>query len=758
VSWLLQGCLDNLPWHSPIVKKLLSLLEKYSPIEIEDDLQDVYEVDLGCSYEIELKVQGNPRPMFQWYRSRPTSRDTFERIDDHFTEDVLAFDNFLLEDEGTYYCYVYHVYDVCEPLIKGKYSKRIEFKAKAGSIHVTQISESSSISLGSSVTLSVDAISTDDLSFQWQKDDADIPGECLKKLTVVGEMSNEGSYSCKISNSINSIISKKIQVSMNYPSQEELENPPLANEKIKILCQPSFNSNLQRLGIGDVVHLKVIAACTNPLRYEWIRQGFNKDVTENPSKREKVTRVMRLPEASNELRDEIPDLKVPVQHWYYQCIITNAREMERVSTNLVRVPVSNFRSNRLSLPTFKIALIICQEEYVDSKAYCRLNACRNDGQDLAWKLKEMGFRVISFVNLSVQEARNAVELFCSMIDANTYAIFYINGHAMNTECGLIFPCTDTDSSAVGDLTQRFVLQREIEDRLARRTPLLLLLIYDSCRIESSEDVSSVKKKVPEMGTINYVRSYGTRQSMVNFDVTYTKRRSKGTFMKYLLKHVSSNESLGTAFSKLTEDFKRNEDQSVTNKMMPMYENCLTQEMSLTAELREGKYGPLDSAFFSTFSHESMIDLTIKHPGNELLRANIQLVLNEERQFVAIKSQKENVTTAQAFLLIKVIPDVFDNEAVIKVEFKRVSPDTNASHCLLYTAPPVYNKIAFEARCPTCLAERKNQTLPFCLRFERSPLHSHHMEDFFFRAFAPSCDLGRSSAQLSPSLLPALQAN
>ena len=47
-----------------------------------------------------------------------------------------------------------------------------------------------------------------------------------------------------------------------------------------------------------------------------------------------------------------------------------------------------------------------------------------------FKFKELQFQVFAFTNLTLRQMRNAVELFASFIDEETYCLFYYNGHAV----------------------------------------------------------------------------------------------------------------------------------------------------------------------------------------------------------------------------------------------------------------------------------------------------------------------------------------
>jgi hypothetical protein len=64
-----------------------------------------------------------------------------------------------------------------------------------------------------------------------------------------------------------------------------------------------------------------------------------------------------------------------------------------VLSNQVRVPVSSHASASKCRPRFKVALVICQEEYSAQRDFHNLNAPRRDGSDLVAKLHEMDFKV-----------------------------------------------------------------------------------------------------------------------------------------------------------------------------------------------------------------------------------------------------------------------------------------------------------------------------------------------------------------------------
>ena len=72
----------------------------------------------------------------------------------------------------------------------------------------------------------------------------------------------------------------------------------------------------------------------------------------------------------------------PVSCYLYQCIIKCPITNERLTSNSIKVPVSTFTLPDKSLPEFKIALLICQEEYEKSDCFHTLQAPRTDGKAL----------------------------------------------------------------------------------------------------------------------------------------------------------------------------------------------------------------------------------------------------------------------------------------------------------------------------------------------------------------------------------------
>ena len=103
---------------------------------------------------------------------------------------------------------------------------------------------------------------------------------------------------------------------------------------------------------------------------------------------------------------------------------------ESVYSDVVKLKVAKATTNECSFPKFKIALVICEEKYQKTAQFPSLKATRNDGEALIRALQELQFQVLAFTNLTLGQLKNAIDLFASFIDEETYALFYYNGHAV----------------------------------------------------------------------------------------------------------------------------------------------------------------------------------------------------------------------------------------------------------------------------------------------------------------------------------------
>ena len=104
---------------------------------------------------------------------------------------------------------------------------------------------------------------------------------------------------------------------------------------------------------------------------------------------------------------------------------------------------------------------------------------------MAKALQEIDFEVIALSNLTVEEIKKAVDIFCDFINDQTYAFFYYSGHAVGHGSDIYLVGTDTNPQGG---PKEFIWHGEIEMAVDRQRPLLATMVYDSCRELSTNQI------------------------------------------------------------------------------------------------------------------------------------------------------------------------------------------------------------------------------------------------------------------------------
>lgn len=280
---------------------------------------------------------------------------------------------------------------------------------------------------------------------------------------------------------------------------------------------------------------------------------------------------------------------------------------ESVYSNIIKLKVAKATTNECSFPKFKIALVVCEEKYQKTAQFPSLKATRNDGEALIRALQELQFQVLAFTNITLGQLKNAIDLFASFIDEETYALFYYNGHAVghNEDIYLATVESSLDENDPSPLSQILLHHGHVEAVISEKNPLLGVLIYDSCRDDPKE---FIKKKLEaskqSSGYIiksspNLVIGYGTMPNMKAFEENDMRTGTNiGIYMKHLLNHIRRKDlDIERVFKNVQNDFQKLTAAAISERMKPEYRSSLGQEMYLGANLRQRKTNVLQKAFF-----------------------------------------------------------------------------------------------------------------------------------------------------------------
>ena len=522
-GWLLQAALNALPFSCNFVTLLRDLQDNYCALKtspIPDDERQICQ-PLGASFDLEIKAQGVPTPAFHWMKL-PDANDGEDWLATGVTTPRLRIENFQLSDVGVYQCYVSHRVAVETPdgsPVKGLYTAAFEVSVEQGSLLITEHPKDVQTVIGGAASFACSAESELPLTYQWFHDQQLLLGQTDRKLPLTQLwLDSQGEYSCRVSNTLQSATSRGAHLRVEVPSERQIANAEVSfsHTDIRIVQQPLYASE-KRAAIGDKIVLNCLAVCHHPLKYEWLKQGVRKDLTS--TRRDEYTPVTPVALGA-QLSDEIEEMSPPVSAWTYQCSVTCPKTGERVKSRPVTVDVSTFTTPEKSLPTFKVALVICQEVYSSHTYFHRLRAPKNDGTALIAALKELDFQVLAFTNLTLQEVRHAIDLFAAFIDGSTYALFYYNGHALGYGNDVYLVARDTNFDAGLPLNETLLWHGEVETKLDRCNPLSFTIIYDSCRDTPPDVIADMVRSArhePFSLSSNFCIGYGTRPSMRSFE-------------------------------------------------------------------------------------------------------------------------------------------------------------------------------------------------------------------------------------------------
>lgn len=125
----------------------------------------------------------------------------------------------------------------------------------------------------------------------------------------------------------------------------------------------------------------------------------------------------------------------------------------------------------------KVALLIGNKDYKYSEKLGKLYHPTNDVRDIAGVLQSIGFKVISLINLTLDEMRHALKLFSKLLDSGVYALFYFAGHGFEAKGkSYLMPVNASD----GYHCSENLPTNEVLHAMQEKASLKVLLI-DCCR-------------------------------------------------------------------------------------------------------------------------------------------------------------------------------------------------------------------------------------------------------------------------------------
>ena len=208
-----------------------------------------------------------------------------------------------------------------------------------------------------------------------------------------------------------------------------------------------------------------------------------------------------------------------------------------------------------SIYTDRVALVVGNKNYITRP----LENPINDARAMRSRLTALGFKVIYFENLKVNEIGDVMEKVANAIRPGSVFVFFYAGHGTQIDGENMFPAVDAKLTSAFQLpTQSLDLNRVIRIAESQKATIRIMIL-DACRdnpwqlvTQSKRSIGSGLAKVdPAEGTIVL---HATRAGGVAADAS---EGNNGLFTHHLLRHLDTQKlPIEQLFKRVSSDVKQ----------------------------------------------------------------------------------------------------------------------------------------------------------------------------------------------------------
>ncbi|XP_051980854.1 mucosa-associated lymphoid tissue lymphoma translocation protein 1 isoform X1 [Xyrauchen texanus] len=560
-----------------------------------------------------------------------------------------------------------------------------------------------SVIAGHNLRLSCCAVSASHVQYQWFKKTVEVPNSFSADLVFSPvQVRDSGFYICRVNSGNTYEFSHWAQVDvLDVPPRYGLVS--LVSEgRPKVVIQPQP----QRLLVGDSLNLEC-GAIGRPLpQYQWYRNG----VPIKKAIKRKYTVDLLLPEHRGRYRCEIFCNNERTWSNEVDVIIENPCHPEmkekRISPEIsgaMECSEDDFLTNEQDYSfekpyaTDKVALLIGNLTY---RNHPQLKAPMVDVYDLTNLLRQLNFKVVSLLDLTESEMRNAVEEFLSLLHKGVYGLLYYAGHGYeNFGNSFMVPVDAPNPYRSGNC---LCVQSILKLMQEKETGLNVFLL-DMCRKRNLHDeaMPNVMLKV----TANIVFGYATCQDAEAFELS-SSGFTNGVFIKFLKKRLLEDEKITVLLDSVAEDMGQFDP--TKGKQALEIRSSLSERRSLTDPIRPGDYSD------PTQAHNLLWSKAHELPENRILdfECGVQIKMDFAAEFsnvlviyTSIVKKPEEMMSCQAHITnlpldLDVDPKLMNKETLEETGSFLLSGSV-PQHCL-YTRLSSIQKLKEELAFTVCL--------------------------------------------------------
>jgi len=518
----------------------------------------------GSTLELYCEATGFPFPVYEWFKERTRITTAVSNTG------RLVISNVTAAAAGFYVCRIHHVNHVTMKK-DAKFTSwcSVEFQAEprreriagaCGSVAViSQHPVSQTLRQNDLLVLSCQAQSSSMQEFHWVKDGRLFATGDHIHIPVV-DVTDAGEYYCIVKNEFGEMRSKSAVIMVNTKSYIQ------APVKPQLLRQPVDLS----VGLGGDAVFVVEAEYDTELSYKWLHNNES------------------IPNANQ------PELRFPVEDSSYEgtytCLVSSS--VHSVLSQPAKLTVTP--GNIVCRAADKLALLIGVSKYKSHGV--QLPAVKYDIQETVRVLEEMQFKVVSLLDLTLDEMHDAICMFCDLLSADVYTMFYCAGHGFigSDRRHYLIPW-----DAPRDVTPADCICIEsIEEQIQKKKPKLLVFCLEICRqrLASDLNVQPVDQPSTASSVPNRIVLYAASEGQQAFEQSRKNNSNpRGLFNQYLLEVIHKSRRAVDLYFALIDKFRTS-----PYRNLPFYLDGLKQnpEMAINCEdYHRSLHDPLDTKCF-----------------------------------------------------------------------------------------------------------------------------------------------------------------
>lgn len=414
-----------------------------------------------------------------------------------------------------------------------EYTEVLQLLSRPG-IKITVNPESKAVLAGQCVRLCCRATGHPFVQYQWFKMNKEIPnGNSSELIFSTVHVKDAGFYVCRVNDNFTFEFSQWSQLDV-CDVTEVTENfrsslDGSSDFRLQICVEPRS----QKLAPGSTLVLQCVAVGSPIPHYQWFKD--DSPLTHETKKLYMVPYV---------------DLEHQGTYW---CHVYNDRESQDSKKVDIIVdelhnlghPDNTEKTAEQHVAKDKVALLIGNMNYWE---HPKLKAPLVDVYELTNLLRQLDFKVVSLLDLTESEMRNAVAEFLLLLDKGVYGLLYYAGHGYeNFGNSFMVPINAPNPYR----SENCLCVQNILKSMQEKETGLNVFLLDMCRKRNDYDDTIPILDALKV-TANIVFGYATCQGAEAFEIQHSGL-ANGIFMKFLKDRLLEDKKITVLLDEVAED-------------------------------------------------------------------------------------------------------------------------------------------------------------------------------------------------------------